>query len=124
MLNFSEKSSVMKNVMTMKNAIRLTLILAMVAVLASCRDKAAEKRIAELEARLAAIEGNKNTTTPAIQPSTQTAPVTEEKPDGPLPVIEFENTDHDFGTIKEGVKVQYTYKFKNTGQAPLIIQGA
>src|SRR5690606_17283558 len=47
-----------------------------------------------------------------------------EKPEGPLPAIEFETTDHDFGTIKEGDVVKYTYKFKNTGDAPLIIQNA
>ena len=48
----------------------------------------------------------------------------EEKPDGPLPVAEFETVDHDFGTIGEGKKASYTYKVKNTGQAPLIIQSA
>ena len=108
----------------MKNVIRLTIILALVAVLISCRDKAAEKRIAELESRLSQVEGNKTTTTPAASPAAEATPVADEKPEGPLPVIEFEKVDHDFGTIKEGTKVQYTYKFKNTGQAPLIIQGA
>ena len=32
--------------------------------------------------------------------------------------------DHDFGTIKEGQVVEHTYSFKNTGEAPLIIQSA
>ncbi len=107
----------------MKNVIRLTMVFALVALFVSCKDKAAEKRIAELESRLSQIEGNKSSTTAAAAPATAT-PVADEKPEGPLPVIEFEKVDHDFGTIKEGAKVQYTYKFKNTGQAPLIIQGA
>jgi hypothetical protein len=38
--------------------------------------------------------------------------------------MEFTNTDHDFGTINEGDVVEYTYAFKNTGAAPLIIQSA
>jgi len=107
----------------MKNINRIVMALALVAMLVSCRDKAAEKRIAELEARLSQIEGNKTATATAT-PATTAASTAEEKPEGPLPVIEFEKVDHDFGTIKEGAKVQYTYKFKNTGAAPLIIQNA
>ena len=110
--------------MNMKNVTRLIMIIALVAVLMSCRDKAAEKKIAELESRLSQIEGSKSATTPVASPVADVTPVADTKPDGPLPVIEFEKIDHDFGTIKEGSKVQYTYKFKNTGQAPLIIQGA
>ena len=92
----------------------------------ACRDRAAEKRIAELEARLAAVESGK--ADPGVTPSAPTptpeAPAAEQKPEGPLPALEFEKTDHDFGTIAEGQKVSYTYKFKNVGQAPLIIQNA
>jgi len=96
--------------------------LVLAAALISCRDKAAEKRIAELEARLNSLEGNK-ATTPAATPVTEpAAAVPETKPEGPLPALDFERVDYDFGTIKEGQKVNYTYKFKNTGVAPLIIQ--
>jgi len=107
---------------------RLTLIFSSVLVLAfiSCRDRASEKRIAELESRLAQLEGGKTApaqATPAT--NTATAPTTpEEKPEGPLPIIEFNTTDHDFGTVTEGQKVSFTYNVKNTGQAPLIIQNA
>ena len=92
--------------------------------MASCKDRAAEKRIAELESRLAQLETGKGTAaaTPAL--TAPATPVAEEKPDGPLPVMTFEKADHDFGTIAEGPKVTYTYKVKNTGQAPLIIQSA
>jgi len=95
--------------------------LVLAAALVSCRDKAAEKRIAELEARLNSLEGNK-AATPAA-PTTETAAAAPEtKPEGPLPTLDFERVDYDFGTIKEGQKVNYTYKFKNNGAAPLIIQ--
>jgi hypothetical protein len=36
--------------------------------------------------------------------------------------IEFYETIHDFGKINEGEKVQHKFKFKNVGNAPLIIQ--
>jgi hypothetical protein len=106
----------------MKSAIKLMSVLALAVLIMSCKDRASEKRIAELESRLAQIEGNKNTasTTPSATP----AATPDQKPEGPLPVINFERTDHDFGTITEGQKVTYTYKVTNTGEAPLLIQSA
>lgn len=41
-----------------------------------------------------------------------------------IPVIEFEKETHDFGKIKEGEKVSYSFKFKNTGNSDLIITDA
>jgi hypothetical protein len=38
-----------------------------------------------------------------------------------VPAIKFEKTDHDFGKILQGEQVSYTFKFKNVGDAPLII---
>ncbi len=40
-----------------------------------------------------------------------------------LASIEFEEAVHDFGSIKEGAKVENVFKFKNTSQVPLIITG-
>ena len=37
------------------------------------------------------------------------------------PKIEFTEMEHDFGKIIQGEQVSYTYHFKNTGNAPLII---
>ena len=106
----------------MKTVYRL-MIVVMVAFTMSCRDRAAEKKIAELESRLAQVEGNKAATASPV-PSAPVTTTPEEKPPGPLPVADFEKLEHDFGTIPEGPKVSYTYKFKNNGQAPLIIQNA
>jgi hypothetical protein len=38
-----------------------------------------------------------------------------------LPVMEFEETTHDFGKIIQGEKVSYTFKFKNAGEVDLLI---
>jgi len=96
---------------------RLILLIVFVAALTACKDKEAEKKIAALEARLSEMEAKKGANPIQTQPADQ-------KPEGPLPALSFENMDHDFGTIKEGDVVEYTYKFKNTGDAPLIIQNA
>jgi hypothetical protein len=96
----------------------------------SCKDRNAEKRIAELESRLAELEGKKTAgNTPGVQPlpvaeTAGTDVAADAKPEGPLPTMQFNTMDHDFGTINEGQVVEYTYSFKNTGQAPLIIQNA
>jgi hypothetical protein len=36
--------------------------------------------------------------------------------------IEWYQTEHDFGPIMEGEKATYRFKFKNTGQEPLILK--
>jgi|SRR5690554_4522056 len=41
-----------------------------------------------------------------------------------FPVITFEESVHDFGTIARGTHVEHTFKFKNTGDAPLMIVNA
>lgn len=38
--------------------------------------------------------------------------------------ITFEKSEHDFGTITQGDKVTYDFKFKNTGESDLLIKDA
>lgn len=45
-------------------------------------------------------------------------------PDVPKTKMEFADMTHDFGTIDEGDKVSHVFKFKNTGDEPLIINSA
>lgn len=40
------------------------------------------------------------------------------------PVMSFEQTEYDFGTIKQGETVEHTFEFTNTGSTPLIIESA
>jgi hypothetical protein len=43
---------------------------------------------------------------------------------GKLPVMVFADTSHQFGDMKQGEKVSWTYSFKNTGNADLVIASA
>ncbi|GAC1367667.1 MAG: hypothetical protein NVS3B25_13660 [Hymenobacter sp.] len=51
----------------------------------------------------------------ATQPATKAA--------GPVagPAITFEESKYDFGSVVQGGTVDHTFKFKNTGTAPLVI---
>ena len=51
-------------------------------------------------------------------------PNVEEEPVGPTTTMQFEQETYDFGTVMEGEVVYHTYKFKNTGNEPLIIKNA
>lgn len=87
-----------------------------------CTDKQAEKKIAELESRLAEVEGTNSTPAPTINPTPVAEP--EEKPEGPLPSFAFAEEDYDFGTINEGDVVEHIFKFTNDGEQALVIQSA
>jgi hypothetical protein len=41
-----------------------------------------------------------------------------------LPAFEFSEESHDFGEIVQGEKVSYSFKFKNSGKADLVISSA
>lgn len=94
--------------------VKLIAFFFIAAGIAACNNNS--KRIAEVEHHLTEVKKSGN--------AMLSDPNAETKPEGPLPVFQFETTDHDFGTINQGDIVEYTYKFKNTGDAPLIIQGA
>ena len=61
--------------------------------------------------------------TAQAQAPTATAPAQATKPAGPVagPAIVFEEVKYDFGSVVQGGTVDHTFKFKNTGTAPLII---
>ena len=40
---------------------------------------------------------------------------------GSLPIIKFDDIEHDFGRIIEGESVSYVFNFKNTGKSDLLI---
>jgi len=40
---------------------------------------------------------------------------------GKLPVIEFDKTEHDFGTIQDGTPVETVFSYTNVGDSPLVV---
>ncbi|MFC5046634.1 DUF1573 domain-containing protein [Aquimarina hainanensis] len=85
----------------MKNGILILAgVLAMTFV--SCKEDAS-KKVKEESVDMAAERDAKNTE---------------------FPVMTFAETEFDFGTINEGDVVDHTFKFTNTGKAPLVIVNA
>lgn len=81
----------------------IALILAFSVVLFSCKEKKASEKINAENVEVASQrdQAAKN-----------------------LPVMAFEETEHDFGTIVQGTPQETVFKFKNTGSAPLVIADA
>jgi hypothetical protein len=61
---------------------------------------------------------------PGVQPSQPVQPTTPPVPTGPKTNMSFGENTYDFGTVSEGDKVEHIYKFKNSGNEPLIISNA
>ena len=83
------------------------------------REKARESLAANQDGTVQPVAGAEGT-------GVTTGGVTAEEqvPTGPTTTVQFEQTDYDFGSVKEGEKVKHTYKFTNTGSEPLIISSA
>lgn len=83
--------------------------------------QAAANDIQAIGGNAAAANGNPAAITPTQQPvQPQTPPV----PSGPKTVMSFGEEVWDFGSVNDGEKVEHTYKFKNSGNDPLIISNA
>ncbi|NJN78804.1 MAG: DUF1573 domain-containing protein [Saprospiraceae bacterium] len=61
---------------------------------------------------------------PVIQPTQPIQPTTPPVPSGPKTKMAFGESTYNFGTVSEGEKVEHIYKFKNSGNEPLIISNA
>lgn len=65
-----------------------------------------------------------NPANPAMNVDPAAAAAEEANAKMPKTTIVFKEMEHDFGKIKQGDKVKYTFKFKNTGKEPLVINSA
>ena len=101
----------------------LILFSALAVSLVGCTNQKQENQIKSLEKRVANLEKAQGMPTSAAATTTSGA-VASAAQDGKFPAISFDENEYDFGTIKEGDIVNHTFKFKNTGDAPLVINKA
>src|SRR5437764_913077 len=72
-------------------------------------------------------KNNADTNGKPINPEVVNNPATassEKKQQDHVPVFQFTEEEHDFGTIHEGEKVSFAFKFKNSGDGDLVIRSA
>ncbi len=106
--------------MKMNKIIGTFLILGMSSFFVACSGEKSSE--ASTDETSASAEITNTITDAATEIKAETATATEEVAAN-LAAIEFEETVHDFGNIKEGEKVEHIFKFKNTGETPLILTG-
>ncbi|MGO3183488.1 MAG: DUF1573 domain-containing protein [Aequorivita sp.] len=85
----------------MKKSVLIVAILSVFAF-SSCKDNAADK----------------------VNEENVAAAADRDAESGKFPVMTFEEGQFDFGTIDQGTNVEHVFKFKNTGDAPLMIVNA
>ena len=98
-----------------KNFIYLFAAVAMMAT--SCQDSATSKIKEVAPGSDIVVVDN-----PELTP-TENTPVEQVSTEGKA-VMTFENDTHDFGNLKGGANADYSFKFKNTGEADLLITNA
>lgn len=103
---------------------KVIMIVFVAGAINGCSDKKLENNIKSLEKRVAALEGKSGGRSTPVTPTNAATPVVNSGNTGELPVMTFQNTDYNFGTINEGDIVDYTFEFTNTGTFPLIISKA
>lgn len=98
-----------------------------VAFLASCQNEADSARDAAVDNATAGTATPPPPPPPAADASNVVPTAnanTPAAPAGPTTKMTFNETEFNFGTVKAGEKVRHEYKFKNTGDEPLIISNA
>jgi hypothetical protein len=109
----------------------LFAVIALVTVLAftSCKDNKGAEDAANAATEAAAVptqavDPNAPMTDPNAVVSDPAAAAATPVPTGPLTSIKFDKEEYDWGKVMDGEKVTHVFKFKNTGNEPLIISNA
>lgn len=105
----------------MKTKLTLLSVLACALFLASCSDAETEKRIANLERRVNQLE-NGNVVRNTVRPTSTPSAASIESNVSAKAAFDWDETLYNFGTIKQGEVVNYTFKFTNVGTEDLRIQ--
>jgi Protein of unknown function (DUF1573) len=95
--------------MKLKNHLNLSILALLLLGLVACGGNSGTEKEAKIS--------------PEVVNNPATANKTDENQQG-MPVFTFEKDNHEFGEIIQGERVTYAFKFKNTGDAPLVISSA
>lgn len=96
-------------------------------MLAACDNKTTETESAETNENqtvAASMEGHEGHNHEMEVKDTPLPSNTVEIESGPAAKFEFVETTYEYGEVKQGDVVEHTFKFKNVGEVPLIIQNA
>lgn len=107
-----------------KPFVKAAFILGLAPAIFSCSNKDLEKRIENLETRLAAMETKATKPTADLKVVNDPQISSVEDSQGPAPEFKFDHVEYDFGTITAGEVINHTFTFTNVGEAPLIIESA
>ncbi len=104
---------------------KILMLVFMAGAISACSNKKIENNIKSLERRIAVLEGKStgSSTTP-VAPATKPVAVANTANDTDIPVMTFNTTEYNFGSVTEGDIVDYTFEFTNTGASTLIINKA
>ena len=104
----------------MKKSLILAASFAVAAFTTSCDNTAGNDTVTNNEAAASqAVVQSQPIENPNIATEGEAAAPSEN-----APVMSFEQTEYDFGTVKQGEVVNHTFEFTNTGSTPLIIENA
>ncbi|MDX5417732.1 MAG: DUF1573 domain-containing protein [Hymenobacteraceae bacterium] len=102
----------------MKKNFLLALALGTAMTVTSCDQNSTTETEATASETTAAVEQPQQIDNPNVVATSQTASTEN------AAVMSFQESEYDFGTIKQGEVVEHTFTFTNTGKTPLVIESA
>ena len=103
----------------MKKSLILAASFAVAVFTTSCDNSAGNDSVTESEAVVTEAGAQ-----PQAIENPNVAPEGDVTASANAPVMNFQQTEYDFGTVKQGEVVNHTFEFTNTGNSPLIIENA